>query len=93
MFYGLNLGIEDLLCLIDLFKSGHQDLGAQAVLNQFEKERYFRVKKVQWSLDLLQRFVSQSHPAMQRIRSVGLGLISEIGPLRQFLIRQAISPQ
>ncbi len=91
--YGLNLGIQDLLCLIGIFESGHQDLGALALLNQFEKERHFKVKRVQWALDLLQRFVNQSHPAVQRIRSMGLELVSEIGPLRQFLIRQAISPQ
>ncbi len=52
-----------------------------------------RVKRVQWGLDILQRLVTQSHPSMSRLREFGMRLVADIGPLRQFLIRQAISPQ
>jgi ubiquinone biosynthesis UbiH/UbiF/VisC/COQ6 family hydroxylase len=91
--YGLNLGVQDVLVLEELWKHAKDDPGAQSLLSSYEKQRRHRVKRVQWGLDLLQRFVTQTHPSITRLRSWGMRLVADIGPLRQFLIRQAISPQ
>jgi 2-octaprenylphenol hydroxylase len=91
--YGLNLGVQDLLCLEELWKSAKEDPGAHSVLRSYARSRRLRVKKVQWGLDFLQRFVTQTNPALEKVRGFGMRLVGDLGPLRQFLIRQAISPQ
>ena len=91
--YGLNLGVQDLLALEAICQDHPEDLGANMNVARYEKARHQRVRRVQGALDLLQRLVTESHPVFGRIRQVGMRLVSTIGPLRQFLIRQAISPQ
>ena len=91
--YGLNLGVQDLLSLETLWKEYRQDPGSNIAITAYEKSRHFRVKRVQWGLDVLQRLVTQPHPAFSRLREFGMRLVADIGPLRQFLIKQAISPQ
>lgn len=91
--YGLNLGVQDLLCLEELWQSAREDPGAHTVLRAYDRSRRLRVKKVQWGLDLLQRFVTQTNPTLEKVRSLGMRLVGDLGSLRQFLIRQAISPQ
>jgi 2-polyprenylphenol 6-hydroxylase len=91
--YGLNLGVQDLLCLEALWHSAKDDPGAYSILRAYDRSRNLRVKRVQWGLDLLQRFVTQTHPTLEKVRGLGMRLVGELGPLRQFLIRQAISPQ
>ena len=91
--YGLNLGVQDLLSLETLWKAHRQDLGSNIAVSAYEKSRHFRVKRVQWGLDVLQRLATQSHPAFSRLRELGMRLVADLGPLRQFLIKQAISPQ
>jgi 2-polyprenylphenol 6-hydroxylase len=91
--YGLNLGVQDLLALEAIWQQSAQDVGATALIAQYEKSRQHRVKRVQWGLDLLQRLVSEDHAGMSKVREFGMRLVANIGPLRQFLIRQAISPQ
>lgn len=91
--YGLNLGVQDLLCLEALWQPAKDDPGAHGLLRAYDRARLLRVKKVQWGLDLLQRFVTQTHPSFEKLRGFGMRLVGDLGPLRQFLIRQAISPQ
>lgn len=91
--YGLNLGVQDLLSLETLWKEYRQDPGCNMAITAYEKSRHFRVKRVQWGLDVLQRLVTQSNPAFSRLREFGMRLVADVGPLRQFLIKQAISPQ
>lgn len=91
--YGLNLGVQDLLCLEQLWKSAQLDPGAASLLRAYDRSRRLQVKKVQWGLDLLQRFVTQTHPTLEKARGFGMRLVGDFGPLRQFLIRQAITPQ
>ncbi len=91
--YGLNLGVQDLISLEALLKESTSDPGASSVLSEYDKGRRLRVKRVQWCLDLLQRTVTASHPTVARLRGWGMRLVGDSGPLRQFLIRQAISPQ
>ena len=91
--YGLNLGVQDLLSLEEIWQRHRDDPGSDNAVRSYERSRVMRVKRVQWGLDILQRLVTQSHPSMSRLREFGLRLVADIGPLRQFLIRQAISPQ
>lgn len=91
--YGLNLGVQDLLSLEAVWKEHRQDPGSNIAITAYEKSRHFRVKRVQWGLDVLQRFVTQSNPGFSRLRELGMRLVADLGPLRQFLIKQAISPQ
>jgi ubiquinone biosynthesis UbiH/UbiF/VisC/COQ6 family hydroxylase len=91
--YGLNLGVQDLLSLEEIWQTNRDDPGSDGALRAYERARVLRVKRVQWGLDILQRLVTQSHPSISRLREFGMRLVADIGPLRQFLIRQAISPQ
>ncbi len=91
--YGLNLGVQDLLALEEIWQQHPTDLGANALISQYERSRQRRVKRVQWGLDVLQRLVTEHHAGMSKVREFGMRMVANIGPLRQFLIRQAISPQ
>ncbi|MFZ9346860.1 MAG: FAD-dependent monooxygenase [Burkholderiaceae bacterium] len=91
--YGLNLGVQDLISLKEILKDAQQDPGASSIVRAYDRSRRLRVKRVQWGLDILQRTVTASHPSFSRLRRWGMQLVGDIGPLRQFLIRQAISPQ
>ncbi len=91
--YGLNLGVQDLISLEEILKDAQPDPGASGIVRAYDRSRRFRVKRVQWGLDLLQRTVTASHPSFSRLRRWGMQWVGDIGPLRQFLIRQAISPQ
>jgi ubiquinone biosynthesis UbiH/UbiF/VisC/COQ6 family hydroxylase len=90
--YGLNLGVQDLLCLETLWKEHRSDPGSGAALNLYRRKRQRHIKTVQWSLDFLQRWVVQSHPKLQRFSQVGMRFVANTGLLRQLLIRQAMGP-
>jgi len=90
--YGLNLGIQDLLCLEALWKEHRSDPGSSAALNLYRRKRQRHIKAVQWSLDFFQRWVVQSHPTLQRFSQVGMRFVANTGLLRQLLIRQAMGP-
>ena len=84
---------QDLLALEEIWQQHPTDLGANALISQYERSRQRRVKRVQWGLDVLQRLVTEHHAGMSKVREFGMRMVANIGPLRQFLIRQAISPQ
>lgn len=90
--YGLNLGVQDILCLERLWTEAG-DPGAEILLAKYQRERHSKTRRVQWALDSLQRIVMTRNPAIKLVRELGMKLVSEVGPLRQFLIREAISPQ
>ena len=66
--YGLNLGVQDLLALEKIWKDNKDDPGAYVCTSAYERARHKRVARVQWSLDILQRLVTQSHPTMSGLR-------------------------
>lgn len=88
--YGLNLGVRDLLALEAVWAKHPADLGSNLVTKEYARARRFEVPKVQWGLDVLQRLVSEHHPAFARLRQMGMQAVAQFGPLRQLLIRQAI---
>jgi ubiquinone biosynthesis UbiH/UbiF/VisC/COQ6 family hydroxylase len=90
--YGLNLGIQDLLCLENIWKEYRSDPGNGSALAAYRRQRLRRIKTVQWSLDLLQRWVVQPHPTLQRLSQLSMRVVANTGLLRQLLIRQAIGP-
>ena len=90
--YGLNLGIQDLLVLESVFRDHPDDPGSNTAITTYEKSRHRRVRRVQWGLDMLQRLVTASHPAVTRMTRLGMRAVADIGPLRQLLIRQALMP-
>ena len=90
--YGLNLGIQDLLCLEATWKEHRSDPGNSVALSTYSRNRQRNIKRVQWGLDLLQRWVVQSHPTLLRLTQVGMRWVANTGLLRQLLIRQAMGP-
>jgi 2-octaprenylphenol hydroxylase len=90
--YGLNLGIQDLLCLEATWKDHRSDPGNSVALSTYRRNRQRSIKRVQWGLDLLQRWVVQSHPTLLRLTQVGMRWVANTGLLRQLLIRQAMGP-
>jgi 2-polyprenyl-6-methoxyphenol hydroxylase-like FAD-dependent oxidoreductase len=90
--YGLNLGIQDLLCLESIWKRHRADPGSRIALQAFGKQRAPQLKRIQWGLDLLQRSVVQTHPTWQRAREIGMRVVAHTGLLRQLLIKQALGP-
>jgi 2-octaprenyl-6-methoxyphenol hydroxylase len=89
---GLNLGLRDVAALaetiIDAIRLG-QDPGSPVVLTRYEQWRRFDNVSLAAAMDGLNRLFSNDLKHLRALRTLGLGLVNEIGPLRRFFMRQA----
>ena len=91
---GYNLGIrdvEDLANLVGrLFNSPNYDPDQMA--RQYDTKRRGDITTRTLSVDLLNRSLLSDFLPVQVLRSSAIAAISEIGPLRKFMMREGISP-
>jgi 2-octaprenyl-6-methoxyphenol hydroxylase len=89
---GLNLGLRDVAALaetiVDAARLG-QDLGSAPVLERYRRWRAFDNTALACVMDGLNRLFSNDLKPVRALRTLGLGLVNEIGPLRRLFMRQA----
>jgi 2-octaprenyl-6-methoxyphenol hydroxylase len=89
---GLNLGLRDVAALaetiVDAARLG-QDLGSAPVLERYRRWRAFDNTALAGVMDSLNRLFSNNLKPLRALRTLGLGLVNEIGPLRRLFMRQA----
>ncbi|MFN8769590.1 MAG: FAD-dependent monooxygenase [Neisseriaceae bacterium] len=88
---GVNLGFGDVLSLADTLSMVKQyQLGDSAVLNLYNRKRFFAVKKMQYTCHLLYKLFSMDDKLNRTIRNKGLNLVDKIPFLKRILISNAI---
>jgi 2-octaprenyl-6-methoxyphenol hydroxylase len=89
---GLNLGLRDVAALaeviVDAARLG-QDIGGGTVLARYQRWRTFDNTALAGVMDGLNRLFSNDLKPVRALRTLGLGLVNEIGPLRRLFMRQA----
>ncbi|HAH10818.1 MAG TPA: 2-octaprenyl-6-methoxyphenyl hydroxylase [Alphaproteobacteria bacterium] len=89
---GLNLGLRDVAALaeviVEALRTG-EDPGSEIVLARYEKWRAFDNTVMAAGMDVLNRLFSNDWGPLRALRTLGLGIVNEIGPLRRVFMRQA----
>jgi 2-octaprenyl-6-methoxyphenol hydroxylase len=92
---GLNLGLRDAAEIAAIAKDalllGH-DPGNTAALSDYQRRRQLDVFSRSLVVDIANRSLLSDLLPMQLARSLGMQALHEIGPLRRFVMRQAIAP-
>jgi 2-octaprenyl-6-methoxyphenol hydroxylase len=92
---GLNLGLRDAADVAgivhDALLQGH-DPGSDAALGDYRRRRTLDVFSRSTVVDLANRSLLSGLLPVQLARSLGMQALQEIGPLRRFVMRQAIAP-
>lgn len=92
---GLNLGVTDVAALTEVLldaRRGGQDIGAEAILRDYESWRRPDVVARVFAVDALNRAVMARFPPLRMLRQLGLSLIDRVGPLKSALMRQGMAP-
>ena len=92
---GLNLGLRDAAEIAavatDALQLG-QDPGSDAALSGYRLRRRLDVSSRSLVVDIANRWLLSDLLPAQLARSVGMQALQQIGPLRRFVMRQAIAP-
>lgn len=90
---GLNLGMRDIGLLAELLirqASQGLDLGAPALLAEYQRRRRPDNTAFAIATDLLERLFSNEVPPVRLARRLGLAAVNRTPPLRRFFMRQAM---
>lgn len=90
---GLNLGMRDIAYLADTLpslKEAGEDWGSDTVLRAYQSARRVDVFAMIAATDLLTRLFGNGFPPLRAIRSLGLGIVEKIPPLKRFFMHQAM---
>lgn len=89
---GLNLGLADVAELARVLgaRAAWRSAGDQRVLRQYERARRADLAPVATVIDGLQRLFAQADAPMRRLRNVGMRSFERSGPLKSWLVRQAM---
>lgn len=89
---GLNLGLRDVAALAEVLVGARRtglDLGAPAILKQYEKWRRFDNLTLALGTDLLNRLFSNDIGPVRLVRGLGLALVGQTGFARRAFMRHA----
>lgn len=89
---GLNLGFRDVAALGEVIVEADrlgQDFGTLDVLERYQQWRRFDTWLMGFTTDVLNRLFSNRSDALRLVRSIGLGMVDRLPPLKQFFIGQA----
>ncbi|MFD1880424.1 UbiH/UbiF/VisC/COQ6 family ubiquinone biosynthesis hydroxylase [Paracoccus pacificus] len=89
---GLNIGLRDVAALAEVLTDAYrrgEDPGAADVLDRYQAWRRFDDTNMALFTDAINTLFSNDNMILRTGRSMGLGLVNAIGPLRRRLMRQA----
>jgi 2-octaprenyl-6-methoxyphenol hydroxylase len=92
---GLNLGLRDAATIGELGAAAHRqgaDVGADALLAEYDRLRRRDIASRTLAVDLLNRSLLTDFLPVQGLRGFGLYLLDRIGPLRRAVMREGIAP-
>lgn len=89
---GLNLGLRDCEAIVRFATESRDDAGRWATLSRYEAARRADVRSRTVGVDLLNRSLLADFLPTQLARTVGLAAMRSIPLLRQFAMREGLSP-
>ena len=89
---GLNLGLADALELTDLLrnKAPWRSVADLQLLRRYERSRRTQATATDLTLNGLQKLFAQEHPALQRLRNLGMQGFERMNGLKTWVARQAM---
>lgn len=89
---GVNLGFGDAreLAAVLRARGAQPDCGHSLLLRRYQRARREEVLAMQFATDGLQKLFNNAVPGLGVARNLGLRLTGQLGPLKNFLIRQAL---
>lgn len=89
---GLNLGLRDVLVLMDVLAGTGGPQHAEQVAAQYDRRRQSDVVSRTASVDMLNRTLLHDFLPVQLARSAGLAALASIAPLRNYAMREGMKP-
>ncbi|MCZ6511527.1 MAG: FAD-dependent monooxygenase, partial [Alphaproteobacteria bacterium] len=90
---GLNMGIRDIAALAEVIIDARRlgrDIGAPDILADYERWRRFDNMVLAVVTDVITRLFSNDIAPLRAARSIGLGAVNRIAPLRRNFMRHAM---
>lgn len=90
---GLNVGMQDIGYLVQLLgetKEQGGDLGTADVLEDYQRERRFKVFTMVAATDGLNRLFGLGATPLKLVRTLGLGLVQAAPSLKRFFVKRAM---
>lgn len=90
---GVNLGYRDVAVLAELIINQRKlglDIGADTVLQHYQRWRKFDSVSMTASTDILNRLFSSRIPGMSLVRRAGMSAVNRMPPLKQLFMRHAM---
>lgn len=93
---GLNLSLRDVevlaATLLKAAKLG-QDIGSEVILESYAQSRHRDMNGRFYGVDFLNKLIRRDSPIEKEMRGLGLDVVSNITPLKHYLMREGMSPQ
>ena len=89
---GLNLGLRDVLVLMDVLESTGGPQQAEQVAARYDRRRRSDIVSRTASVDILNRTLLHDFLPVQLARSAGLAALASIAPLRNYAMREGLKP-
>ena len=89
---GLNMGLRDVAALAEAVADAARlglDIGADDVLERYQRWRRFDTMTMSVATDSLNRLFSNRSDALRLFRDIGLGLVERVPALKRLFIREA----
>lgn len=89
---GLNLGLRDVAVLAEVLVEAQrrgEDIGALQVLTRYQDWRRPDATAMAFGMDAVNALFSNNNPLLRAARSVGMGIVDAVSPLRRGFTRQA----
>ena len=90
---GLNMGLRDVAALAEVLADAYRlglDIGSTQVLRKYDRWRRFDNTMMLASTDGLNKLFSNDIAPIRMARDLGLAAVNRAGPLKKFLMRQAM---
>jgi 2-polyprenyl-6-methoxyphenol hydroxylase-like FAD-dependent oxidoreductase len=89
---GLNLGLADVATLARVLagREAWRDLGDEALLGRYARERAWPVASMTGMIDGLWHLFAIDHPGARELRNRGMTLVNHVGPLKRWLVSRAL---
>ena len=89
---GLNLGLRDVAALAEVLVAARrrgEDMGSQQVLRRYEAWRRPDATTLALGMDAVNALFSNDNPVLRVARSLGMGAVDALAPVRRGFMRQA----
>ena len=88
---GVNLGLRDAQTLAQvLLQRGGAGCGEPALLRRYERARLSDIGAIQSVTNGLHHLFASRDPLLAKLRNMGMEVTNQIGPLKSWLVRQAL---